>query len=1046
MPDTRHPGYGCGVSSLALVFVLMGANPDWPPMDPGLSPNELAEPQRWPDDPGYGPDDDCRGQWGLFSFTPPCAAGAQGEDAVGARVDRAWLWTVGRPEVAIATLDDGPHPDEADLISQWRLNTGELAPPRPSGPHDVNGDGVFDVRDYTTATGTEATTLDRVNAPDLVARPDHGDINGNGWLDPQDILQIYADGRDDDGNGFIDDICGWDFVDDDHDPFDGPSTVGPAHWALARANNGVGLAGACPNCSGLPLRVAEHGATTPAALALALLYAADRDARVAMVAAATWGDRPALHRAVDYAERQGLLVVLGRGRQPGRSAPVTWPSDTVLQVGAIGPDTDDFTVANRFDVRGLCSGLDVAIAAPGRCDGGSLGIAAGVAGLVWTAAAGLPDRDRPAWATLPTPRQVRAILGQGTRNDPRLDARAAVDATLDRFVPTPAVIEAPAVNAVIDPSKAAAIMFRARLATNRSRPVNWRLEAGPGLDAPRFVLVQSGRTEAGDPPDIEVSIPSIGWTDDPTAAVRSSGAFALTIRLTTRTDFDDQTAQISVQRTVHVHRDSTLLPAFPIQLPAGVTGATRVIDLDNDGTANIVVTTQDGQLLAVSATGAVSRLALGPVWPALDPERASSHGAAPALTGDVPGAWRDGLVAGPTARRFNGPDHLWALTYGGAWIRSAADGTVRTGTTTAGPRTWSPLVLDSTDGGYFVDDNDRLYALTTDGDVRSGFPVELSAQCGSPAVGDVDDNGSIDIFVACQDQVWRVAAEGHDADRGPVPSGWPTALPASTDRLPWGLEVGPGPTVTVGDIDDDNTVDIIVAVAGRPLIAVDLEGGQKAIGPPQTSVLTGAVAIGSLDEPELPWALLATGRRPAADAAPSARAGAFLWPDISVIEPYPIPWGDVLPLEPVLIDLDGDDRPEALWPEGPDRLRAVDRDGNPPQGWPKLTGDEIVGAPAVGDLDGDGFREVVVATRRGRVFAWRTPAETFDAAPWDGHRHDIRASGDLRSPTRPVPFDNDGCGCATTARGDDENRTRPWLGLVLLLMLRARSSLARRTR
>ena len=384
---------------------------------------------------------------------------------------------------------------------------GELAPPQGAAQHDTNNDGAFTVLDYTTATGTEAPTLDRISAPDLLARDDGGDTNANGILDPQDILRIYGDGIDNDGDGYIDDICGWDFVDNDPDPFDGPDAVGPAHYAVARANDGVGVAGACPGCRGVPLRVGRRGASEASALALALLFAVDHGARVAMVAVEVWGDRPELHEAVDYAESNGTLVMMDRGRRPGRTIPVPWRSDRVLEVGSVGPDTDDLATATRFDARDPCSGIDATVQSPGRCDGQNVGIAAGVAGLIWTAAAGLPERDRAPWPVEPTPAEVRALMSRhGAR---RLDARAAIDATLDQRVPTPAFIEAPADRVVFDPSRGAPIRFRARLPAQRDRAVEWHLEAATGFGVPNYTSIESGRTTPDDPPWIDVDVPSV---------------------------------------------------------------------------------------------------------------------------------------------------------------------------------------------------------------------------------------------------------------------------------------------------------------------------------------------------------------------------------------------------------------------------------------------------------------------------------------------------------------------------------------------------------
>ena len=72
---------------------------------------------------------------------------------------------------------------------------------------DVNGDGVFNIRDYDRATWVT-------------------DVNGNGRRDPQDIIWgddgngPCSDGVDDDANGYVDDIAGWDFFWNDNDPSD----------------------------------------------------------------------------------------------------------------------------------------------------------------------------------------------------------------------------------------------------------------------------------------------------------------------------------------------------------------------------------------------------------------------------------------------------------------------------------------------------------------------------------------------------------------------------------------------------------------------------------------------------------------------------------------------------------------------------------------------------------------------------------------------------------------------------------------------------------
>jgi hypothetical protein len=169
----------------------------------------------------------------------------------GMSVDLAWQVTTGRPDVLIAVLDSGIRWDDTgamqDLRRKVHLNRGELPLPRDAAghtkpessaggaflnpdPYDLNDDGVFDVTDY--ANDARVT-----------------DANGNGLLDPQDLIRAFSDGTDDDGNGYVDDIAGWNFLDDDNDPFDEVSYghgTGEAEDSTAEADNG-GALGTCPN-------------------------------------------------------------------------------------------------------------------------------------------------------------------------------------------------------------------------------------------------------------------------------------------------------------------------------------------------------------------------------------------------------------------------------------------------------------------------------------------------------------------------------------------------------------------------------------------------------------------------------------------------------------------------------------------------------------------------------------------------------------------------------------------------------------------------------
>src|SRR5919201_1247012 len=133
----------------------------------------------------------------------------------GMSVDRAWQVTTGRPDVTIAVLDSGIKWNDvgamSDLRRKVRLNKGELPKPRHSGgsdcaAYDCNGDGVFNVDDYAQDPRISLSDPRRVGPA--------------GVLVPQDLLIAFSNGSDSDHNGFVDDIAGWDFLDNDNDPFD----------------------------------------------------------------------------------------------------------------------------------------------------------------------------------------------------------------------------------------------------------------------------------------------------------------------------------------------------------------------------------------------------------------------------------------------------------------------------------------------------------------------------------------------------------------------------------------------------------------------------------------------------------------------------------------------------------------------------------------------------------------------------------------------------------------------------------------------------------
>ena len=175
-----------------------------------------------PNDPLYSGAAPQGGQWNLMGTVDPShpSSGVRGIDAEG-----AWAISAGRSDVLIAVLDSGVDVTHEDLADNIAINYVEAT---AAGLVDYDGDGVI-----TLAEAAMIVT----------------DLDGDGRITPEDVRLYCENGIDDDGDGYVDDIIGWDFQDNDNDPMDeyGHGT-GRAGIAAAVADDGVGLAGVCPGC------------------------------------------------------------------------------------------------------------------------------------------------------------------------------------------------------------------------------------------------------------------------------------------------------------------------------------------------------------------------------------------------------------------------------------------------------------------------------------------------------------------------------------------------------------------------------------------------------------------------------------------------------------------------------------------------------------------------------------------------------------------------------------------------------------------------------
>ncbi|MFC1616815.1 S8 family serine peptidase [Candidatus Margulisiibacteriota bacterium] len=208
----------------------------------------------------------------------------------------------------------------------------------------------------------------------------HEDLKNKIWANSGEIAD---NGIDDDNNGFIDDIRGWDFVSeissysgDDFAPRDNNPTDKQGHGTFvsgiiaAETNNSLGIAGVAPNCVIMPVRAGyktsnNGGSFNNDDAADAIVYAADNGAQIINLswgASASGGESDKIvEDAVNYAQTKGVIVVAAAGNEStdidiDNFIPAYF--DDVIAVSAID-------ATGNFDARYSNYGERVDISAPG---------------------------------------------------------------------------------------------------------------------------------------------------------------------------------------------------------------------------------------------------------------------------------------------------------------------------------------------------------------------------------------------------------------------------------------------------------------------------------------------------------------------------------------------------------------------------------------------------------------------------------------------------------------------------------------------------------
>ena len=278
-------------------------------------------------------------------------------------------------------------PNDTFFDQQWALNQ--------SNDHDIDAPEAWDYE-----TGDSNVVIAVI---DTGVDWEHVDLADNIWNNTAETVN----GIDDDGNGYIDDIRGWDFVYNDSNPMDDHNHGTHCAGIIgAVGNNGVGVSGVCWNCSIMPVKaINSWGGGYETDLANAIIYAADNGADIISMSWGGYFDSSLIRDAIDYAYSKGVVLVAAAGNSNTDTESYPAAYSHVIAVAAVDENDEKAYFSNW--------GTWVDVAAPGvnilstirndnydRYSGTSMAcpFVAGLSGLILSNSSTL------------TPEQVKSIL------------------------------------------------------------------------------------------------------------------------------------------------------------------------------------------------------------------------------------------------------------------------------------------------------------------------------------------------------------------------------------------------------------------------------------------------------------------------------------------------------------------------------------------------------------------------------------------------------------------------------------------------------------
>jgi subtilisin family serine protease len=190
----------------------------------------------------------------------------------------------------------------------------------------------------------------------------HPEFQGRIWKNPDEIPN---NGKDDDNNGYVDDIHGWDWMNDDNNTTDnGTHGTSITNILCANGDNGVGAAGVNWSSKIMVCKISDTSGAHSDHVAAAIYYAVAEKAKVINISIAFKMKPVLLKNAVTYAWFHDVIVCAGTGNDGADSVLFPASESYTPSVGSSNPD--DTRSKTFFWGGGSNYGENMDILAPGQ--------------------------------------------------------------------------------------------------------------------------------------------------------------------------------------------------------------------------------------------------------------------------------------------------------------------------------------------------------------------------------------------------------------------------------------------------------------------------------------------------------------------------------------------------------------------------------------------------------------------------------------------------------------------------------------------------------